>query len=100
MNLQRFWLIGIAVLVLVAIVNLGALNAAERGFLELRRTAEWVQHTQQVQYRIEHLLRLAVDAETGQRGYLLSGREGQLERYVDARNEIPVSVNELTALTQ
>ncbi len=99
MNLQRFWLIGIAVLVLTAIVNLGALNAAERGFLELRRTAEWVQHTQQVQYRIEHLLRLAVDAETGQRGYLLSGREGQLERYVDARNEIPVSVNELKALT-
>ncbi len=98
MNLQRFWIIGIVVLLLVAVLNVGALNAAEQGFLELRRTAEWVQHTQQVQNRIEHLLRLAVDAETGQRGYLLSGREGQLERYVDARNEIPVSLNELRAL--
>ena len=98
MTLPRFWLFGIVVLVLAAIVNFGALNAAERGFLELRRTAEWVQHTQQVQYRIEHLLRLAVDAETGQRGYLLTGRESQLERYVDARNEIPVSLDELKAL--
>jgi signal transduction histidine kinase len=100
MTLQRYWFFGIVVLVLVAIVDLGALNAAERGFLELRRTAEWVQHTQQVQYRIEHLLRLAVDAETGQRGYLLTGRESQLGRYVDARNEIPVSLDELKALTR
>lgn len=100
MKLQRSWVVGIAVLALVALVNVGALNAAEQGFLELRRTAEWVQHTQKVQIRIEHLLRLAVDAETGQRGYLLTGRDTQLGRYVDARNEIPVSVNELRMLVR
>src|SRR5512143_2036754 len=100
MKLQRSWVVGIAVLALVALVNVGALNAAEQGFLELRRTAEWVQHTQKVQIRIEHLLRLDVDAETGQRGYLLTGRDTQLGRYVDARNEIPVSVNELQMLVR
>jgi signal transduction histidine kinase len=100
MNLQRFWVIGIVVLVLAALLNVGALNAAEEGFLELRRTADWVQHTQRVQNLIEHLLRLAVDAETGQRGYLLSGRESQLERYVEARNEIPISLNQLRTLTK
>jgi len=100
MKLHRFWIVGIGVLVLVAVVNVGALNAAEQGFSELRRTAQWVQHTQQVQIRIEHLLRLAVDAETGQRGYLLTGRESQLERYVDARNEIPVSEDELRQLVR
>ncbi len=100
MNLQRFWVIGIVVLMLAAILNIGALNAAEEGFLELRRTAEWVQHTQRVQNLIEHLLRLAVDAETGQRGYLLSGHESQLERYVEARNEIPISLNQLRMLTK
>jgi signal transduction histidine kinase len=99
MNLPRFWTIGIVVLILAAVVNLGAMNAAERGFVELRNTADWVQHTQRVQNLIEHLLRLAVDAETGQRGYLLSGRDSQLERYVEARNEIPVSFEELRALT-
>src|SRR5262245_57884526 len=99
MNLPRFWTIGIVVLVLAAVVNLGAMNAAERGFVELRYTADWVQHTQRVQNLIEHLLRLAVDAETGQRGFMLSGRDSQLERYVEARNEIPVSLEELRALT-
>src|SRR5262245_25279653 len=99
MNLPRFWTIGIVVLVLAAVVNLGAMNAAERGFVDLRNTADWVQHTQRVQNLIEHLLRLAVDAETGQRGYLLSGRDSQLERYVEARNEIPVSFEELRVLT-
>jgi signal transduction histidine kinase len=99
MNLSRFWTIGIVVLVLAAVVNLGAMNATERGFVELRSTADWVQHTQRVQNLIEHLLRLAVDAETGQRGYLLTGRDSQLERYVEARNEIPVSLNELRGLT-
>jgi signal transduction histidine kinase len=99
MNLPRFWTIGIVVLILAAVVNLGAMNAAERGFVELRNTADWVQHTQRVQNLIEHLLRLAVDAETGQRGYLLSGRDSQLERYVEARNEIPVSLDELRTLT-
>jgi signal transduction histidine kinase len=99
MNLPRFWTIGIVVLILAAVVNLGAMNAAERGFVELRNTADWVQHTQRVQNLIEHLLRLAVDAETGQRGYLISGRDSQLERYVEARNEIPVSLDELRTLT-
>ncbi len=99
MNSQRLWVVGIVVLVLAAIVNIGALNLAEPGFHDLRDTAGWVRHTQRAQNQIEHLLRLAVDAETGQRGYLLTGRDTQLERYMKSRAEIPSVLNELRELT-
>ena len=89
MNSQRLWVLGIVVLVLAAIVNVGALNVAEQGFIDLRETAGWVRHTQRAQNLIEHILRLAVDAETAQRGYLMTGRDTQLERYNKSRDEIP-----------
>jgi signal transduction histidine kinase len=100
MNVQRLWAVGIIVLVLAAIINVGALNVAERGFVDLREPAARVRHTQRAQNLIEHLLRLAVDAETGQRGYLMTGRDTQLEHYVESRNEIPVALKELRELTE
>ncbi len=100
MNLKRLWIVGIVVLVLAAVVNVGALNVGERSFEELNSTAAWVQHSQRAQNQIEHLLRLAVDAETGQRGYLLTGRDTQLERYRAARDQIPAVLNELRELTR
>ena len=99
MNSQRLWVIGIVVLVLAAVINVGALNVAEPGFRDLRDSAHWVRHTQRTQNLIEHLLRLAVDAETGQRGYLMTGRDTQLERFTQSRDEIPGVLNELRDLT-
>jgi signal transduction histidine kinase len=100
MNFRRLWFAGIVILALSAVVNIAALNNAERGFGDLRSTAAWVSHTQRAQSLIEHVLRLAVDAETGQRGYLLSGREAQLERYTAARNELPDALRQLGELTR
>jgi signal transduction histidine kinase len=99
MSFQRLWLTGIVVLALSAVINVVALDLAEDGFRELRSTAAWVTHTQHAQTLIEHLLRLAVDAETGQRGYLMSGREAQLDRFAAARNELPDALRELAELT-
>ncbi len=100
MKSQRLWVLGIVVLVLAAIINVAALNIAEQGFIDLRETAGWVSHTQRAQNLIEHILRLAVDAETAQRGYLMTGRDTQLERYSKSRSEIPVVLKELRELTQ
>ncbi len=100
MKSQRLWVLGIVVLVLAAIMNVAALNVAEQGFIDLRETAGWVQHTQRAQNLIEHVLRLAVDAETAQRGYLMTGRDTQLERYGKSRDEIPIVLKELRELTQ
>ena len=99
MTRQRLWILGFVVLAFAAVVNVSALNVAEQAFIELRSTAALVRHTQRVQNLIEHLLRLVVDAETGQRGYLLTGRDSHHQRYVDARNEIPTALNRLRELT-
>jgi CheY-like chemotaxis protein/CHASE3 domain sensor protein len=56
-------------------------------------------HTLEVMQRIDGLLSSLKDAETGQRGYLLTGREGYLEPYNNARADIPGEFQQLRRLT-
>jgi CheY-like chemotaxis protein/CHASE3 domain sensor protein len=51
--------------------------------------ADRVTHTLQVLEQVEALLSAVKDAETGQRGYLLSGEESYLEPYTSARGSYP-----------
>src|SRR5690349_6054161 len=48
---------------------------------EQQRSAAWVNHSLEVENRISNVLSLLQDAETGQRGYLLTGRLEFLEPY-------------------
>ena len=100
MNVPRFGLIGLAVLTLAAVVNVAAFYTAERSFAELRKDAAGVRHTQQAEYRIEHIYRRVVDAETGQRGFVLTLDPTYLQPYLEARREIPRELEELGSLTQ
>ncbi len=52
--------------------------------IELGRSVRQVEHTLQVQRTLEILQLTVVDAETGQRGFLLSGQPHFLEPYVNA----------------
>jgi CheY-like chemotaxis protein/CHASE3 domain sensor protein len=56
-------------------------------------------HTLQVMQRIDGLLSSLKDAETGQRGYLLTNSESYLEPYNTARADIPGELQELRRLT-
>jgi len=56
-------------------------------------------HTLRVIQRIDGLLSSLRDAETGQRGYLLTDRESYLEPYNNARADIPGQLLELQRLT-
>jgi CheY-like chemotaxis protein/signal transduction histidine kinase/CHASE3 domain sensor protein len=56
-------------------------------------------HTLQVMQRIDGLLSSLKDAETGQRGYLLTNSESYLEPYDTARADIPGEIQELRRLT-
>ena len=47
----------------------------------MRESGRWVRHTHQVQEGAADIVKLAVDMETGMRGYLLAGREEFLEPY-------------------
>src|ERR1700722_9796255 len=56
-------------------------------------------HTLAVIQRVDGLLSSVKDAETGQRGYLLTDRETYLEPYNNARADIPGELQELRRLT-
>src|ERR1700722_10124017 len=62
-------------------------------------SAALTNHTVQVMQRIDGLLSSLKDAETGQRGYLLTNSEGYLEPYNTARADIPGELQELRRLT-
>src|SRR5882757_3030949 len=68
--------------------------------VKLTDTAAWVTHTHQVLEGVERLLSGLKDAETGQRGYILTGDEKYLEPYRAARDVIHQSTKTLRELTK
>lgn len=66
------------------------------GDLESLKTAsEWVNHTHKVIGMAKNIQILAVDMETGMRGYLLSGSPGFLEPYQQGTNQFSKQIEEL-----
>jgi len=63
-------------------------------------TGLWVSHTHQVELELSETLALLTDAETGQRGYLLTGDERYLAPYGVAVQRVPSRIDELARLTQ
>src|ERR1700742_2541171 len=54
--------------------------------------AQRVTHTLSVMDELQTILSLGKDAETGQRGYLLTGEDLYLEPFVNARDQLPVEL--------
>jgi signal transduction histidine kinase len=65
-----------------------------------RDWSRWVTHTQAVQLAVERVLANATDAETAQRGYLLTGRDEYLRPFSAAEAEVARQVEVLAALTR
>jgi signal transduction histidine kinase/CheY-like chemotaxis protein/CHASE3 domain sensor protein len=63
------------------------------------QSAALTTHTLAVLQRVDGLLSSLKDAETGQRGFLLTDRESYLEPYSNARAGIPGELEELRRLT-
>ncbi|HVZ36428.1 MAG TPA: CHASE3 domain-containing protein, partial [Polyangiaceae bacterium] len=61
--------------------------------------AESVTHTMQVLERAQQLLTLLSDAETGQRGFVLTNEDRYLEPYNNARDTVPTQLQNLRNLT-
>jgi methyl-accepting chemotaxis protein len=59
----------------------------------------WVQHTHEVLNQVAALESSLKDAETGQRGYLITGRDDYLGPFESARPKADAAVAELRALT-
>jgi signal transduction histidine kinase/CheY-like chemotaxis protein len=59
----------------------------------------WAAHSLMVRQASGHLFSLVQDAETGQRGFLLTGNDSYLEPFYTAQKEIPPAEATLRALT-
>jgi methyl-accepting chemotaxis protein len=59
----------------------------------------WVEHSHQVRIDLAGLMSELKDAETGQRGYLLTGTDSYLEPYATALREIRNTLAEAVSLT-
>lgn len=93
------WLFGVATLLgIVAIAAVVSRNVAQtRAMLD---DAARVSTTLEVQRQLDDILLKATEAETGQRGYVLTGDEQDLEIYHRAAAAIPLSIDRLAFLTR
>jgi CheY-like chemotaxis protein/signal transduction histidine kinase len=85
------FLVAIAAVTVIAALSYQSLHSTENAAENLARTAEVQTHT-------EVLLSTLKDAETGQRGYLLTGREDYLAPFLDAKHALPAQFASLAAL--
>jgi PAS domain S-box-containing protein len=84
-----------ALLVLLLLVNV---VVSDRSTRVLYQNTEAVNHTHAVINALDRVLTLAVDAETGERGFLLTGRANYLEPYRASLVALDAKVVELSAL--
>jgi signal transduction histidine kinase len=86
---------------LLAAVVVVALNTwlAFRSVRVLLSNEAWVQHTLQVINQAEVIMSSAKDAETGNRGFLITGDENYLEPYTVAVRKLPSEIDAFSSLT-
>ncbi len=83
----------------IAFIAVIAMAAASYRTLENRsRTARYLTEAIEQLNRVESLVSVIKDAETGQRGYLLTGEDRYLQPYNDAQAAVDTRLNALQAL--
>src|ERR1035438_3500594 len=100
--MARSWTFGkkIAAGFALSFVLLAVIGAiAYRSINALSQTSYSVAHTHVVLEGIARVLSMLKDAETGQRGYIITGDESFLEPYQAAAPAIATTVNDLRELT-
>lgn len=78
---------------------LGSRLLAYRSLSSLRQAHAWVEHTHQVEADLNALLLHITEAETGQRGYLLTGESRYLDHYQGAVQALHSESQDLRRLT-
>lgn len=96
-RLDSWSLVGL-LLGLAFFITSGAI--AYRNVATLRENDQAIRHTHGVLIALNDLLSSVQDAETGQRGYLLTGSEPYLEPYTDARRTMAGQLRMVAALTK
>jgi signal transduction histidine kinase/CheY-like chemotaxis protein len=92
---RALWPLALGFLALVASASL-SIWLSERQDV----ATNWVRHTLEVENRLNVIRRLVLDAESGQRGYLLSGRPLYLSAYQETVERLPVELDALDLATR
>ncbi|HXP65967.1 MAG TPA: response regulator [Steroidobacteraceae bacterium] len=85
------FLLAVIAVVIIALLSFQSLQATTSSATNLTQSV-------QVLGRLEALLSTLKDAETGQRGFLLTGEESYLEPYTDAKDALPDEIRATRAL--
>jgi PAS domain S-box-containing protein len=86
---------GFAAAFLILVVGLLSLRGARQAL----DAARWVEHTREVQGRLDGLLAALADVETGQRGYVITGEPRYLEPHEAGTRRVPGALAALRRLT-
>lgn len=92
-NLQRGFGLSLLVLIISSVASYISIR-------QLSDQAELVNHTNVVIQKAEKAFSLLKDAESGQRGYLLTGSNTFLAPFINAKNEVFGVIDTLTYLTR
>ncbi len=88
-----------ALLLLATLIVAANAWFAFRAVTALLTSEHWVEHTWQTANQVERIMSSAKDAETGTRGYLLTGEDKYLQPYQDALHDLPVELDRFHSLT-
>src|SRR4051794_29080230 len=88
---KRLFIAGSFVVLFLAVLLYWRINALVHSFRQ-------IDHTSRVELSLQHTLAYLVDAETGQRGFLLTGDSTFLEPYIKARQYVNGSMMQLQGL--
>jgi len=87
-------------LVIGFVLLLGACVAAVIAVFASISADRWVDHSMVVRQTVQQLFSTVQDAETGQRGYLLTGDPNYLEPFLTARTQLPTQEQQLRQITE
>jgi CheY-like chemotaxis protein/signal transduction histidine kinase/CHASE3 domain sensor protein len=85
------FLLAVTAVAIIALLSYQSLQATTVSAANLTQTIE-------VLGRLESLFSTLIDAETGQRGFLLTGEESYLAPYTDAKDALPEEIKSMRAL--
>jgi signal transduction histidine kinase/DNA-binding response OmpR family regulator/CHASE3 domain sensor protein len=93
---KRNLIIGYGISLLLLIISAVASYISINNLLS---SAQWVNHTNAVGKKVDGVIAVLVDAETAQRGFLLTGREEFLTPFTGSREKANNLLSELKTLT-
>ena len=91
--MRRLWAVSFP---LALVTALALLLISELSYHRSTSALHEASQSSRVRLEVERLLRLMVDAESGQRGYLLTGKDDYLQPYAAATRELGSAIRALT----